>query len=663
MGGLSGNLPLNFDWEAYLKLNPDLGKAGIHTRVRANIHWKNHGHKENRKYSKEHFSDFSGGTYKINEHKNMTNDYQIVRHDKKIAVLVHCYFIDILMDEIIPRLLPLRNDAFFYFNFVKGRETPEALTTIKRSFKNFQITFTDNPGRDIRGFLYILNSIYSQKKTYDYYLFLHTKKSLHGIESGTIWRNRLLNGTVANTKKIEQILSKFEDDPTIGMISSKIQHLKGHGSEEEKIKLEKCFEKFGMIKRINEFIGGTMFWVRAPILDQYFNKSGLLEEIVQDFTEDGIPHSGWHHAFERLFGSMVMELEYQISHCDEIITTPNKKREKVIWILPSFNIGGGNRGIFEVGENLLKFGYDVEMYSMSASTSMDWYGRPKFASFVVINENDIINRFNGMNIDHIIATGWQTCELVNKIPAKKKYYFIQDYEPWFNNADVEKAKMSYHYNFERFVVSNWLKEKLLADHGASSTFVPMGTRLLNTEKPKKWKSTLTLVALVKHFAHTGRNCQVIAETLHSLSKNNIRIITYGQMGKADLRFFDPQTYKIDHRGAVNTDQLAKIYEEADLLLDMSKYRGTVTACMEASQFGVVPFITNPNIGVTDHGYINDINFIEIAPDPSDAIEKIVKLTKNPEKFEQMSQEVIDHGYRLNWFWTADAMDKVMQRKA
>ena len=42
---------------------------------------------------------------------------------EKIAVLVHCYYVDVLIQTILPKLLPLAKHADFYFNFIKNNDT------------------------------------------------------------------------------------------------------------------------------------------------------------------------------------------------------------------------------------------------------------------------------------------------------------------------------------------------------------------------------------------------------------------------------------------------------------------------------------------------------------------------------------------------------------
>ena len=46
-------LPNDFDWRAYLKLNPDLGNAGLVNERQARYHYFHYGKKQNRKYKPE----------------------------------------------------------------------------------------------------------------------------------------------------------------------------------------------------------------------------------------------------------------------------------------------------------------------------------------------------------------------------------------------------------------------------------------------------------------------------------------------------------------------------------------------------------------------------------------------------------------------------------
>ena len=77
------NLPQDFDWKTYIKVNPDLTMFGVNTEVRAQNHYLTYGIKEGRQYSfdNELPIDFDITMYKwLNEDLNKLTDSQLIDH-------------------------------------------------------------------------------------------------------------------------------------------------------------------------------------------------------------------------------------------------------------------------------------------------------------------------------------------------------------------------------------------------------------------------------------------------------------------------------------------------------------------------------------------------------------------------------------------------------
>jgi lipopolysaccharide biosynthesis protein len=240
---------------------------------------------------------------------------------EKIAVLVHCYFIDVLIHTVLPKLLPLSKYADFYFNFIKNNDTVNqtmAIEIIKSNFDNFTINYTEkNIGRDINGQFNNLKSIYKTNKKYDFYLLVHTKKSTHlNKKAAKYWTDELLNSTVGNYDVINNILDNFTNNKKIGMVGcpkNKYETLKVmfHDNKE---KYDTICDILGIDKKTKSyFIGGTFFWVKSEIIDHYFKNNDNLNTISSNFGEKGLLDGDWHHAMERIYGTLCYDLGYAIN--------------------------------------------------------------------------------------------------------------------------------------------------------------------------------------------------------------------------------------------------------------------------------------------------------------------------------------------------------------
>lgn len=241
---------------------------------------------------------------------------------EKIAVLVHCYFMDVLMHTVLPKLLPLSKYADFYFNFIEKNDIVNqkmAIELIKNNFINYTINYTKkNIGRDINGQFNNLKSIYESDKSYDFYLFVHTKKSTHLNRSAAKnWVDNLLNDTVGNYDVINKILDDFKNNKKLGIVGSKndlFKTLKVMFSA-NKEKYYKICEILNVDKTIDSyFIAGTFFWSRAEIIDYYFKDNDNLKIISSNFDESGLLDGDWHHAMERIYGTLCYSLGYTINN-------------------------------------------------------------------------------------------------------------------------------------------------------------------------------------------------------------------------------------------------------------------------------------------------------------------------------------------------------------
>ena len=146
--------------------------------------------------------------------------------------------------------------------------------------------------------------------------------------------------------------------------------------------------------------------------------------------------------------------------------TSNKKI-KVAWLIPEFLEGsGGHRTILIHAKNLEDHGYECSIY-------IEGNGR------LVACPKQEVKKMFGLDFERIsygwdlisecdiaIATVWYSARFVRDIQFNcKKIYFIQDYEPWFNQMGDGHllAELSYTYGLIPITIGNWLRHKLYAE--------------------------------------------------------------------------------------------------------------------------------------------------------------------------------------------------------
>ena len=235
-----------------------------------------------------------------------------------IAVLVHLYYED-GFDIIKNELLNLSNlDVRFFFNISADNIKYENnCNEIKKVFPQAIITISPNKGKDIGGKLTLLYLCIQLNMSFDFYIFIHDKKSLH-TSLGDIWRTRLLR--IISKTNAGIILQHFKENRETGIVSSKEFIVNEYNSTKKSFdtknnsNLKRLIENYNLKPRGYEFVGGTMYWVRAEIYNSFFKKHSPLK-IRSTFERGNVldnDHGTVTHAWERILSWIASDKGYKI---------------------------------------------------------------------------------------------------------------------------------------------------------------------------------------------------------------------------------------------------------------------------------------------------------------------------------------------------------------
>jgi hypothetical protein len=171
---------------------------------------------------------------------------------------------------------------------------------------------------------------------------------------------------------------------------------------------------------------------------------------------------------------------------------------RVAWIMsPPGQNSGGHQNLFrfmrvleEAGHRNVVYLYSNESDLSAAASEAVVRDSPSYA------ETDAEFRlWTGEvpdDIDAIVATGWETAyPSFRSSSLARRFYFVQDFEPWFTGAGTSSAlaEATYRFGFNGVTAGGWLEQKLHADYGMETARFDFGAdpdhyRLLDDAGPR-----------------------------------------------------------------------------------------------------------------------------------------------------------------------------------
>lgn len=277
--------------------------------------------------------------------------------DKKIAVHLHVFYVDLLEDF----LGAFKNFHFAYDLFIttdNDTKKSEIEAILNQNAKNARIFVTGNIGRDILPMLKLKEYL----SEYDYIGHFHTKKSKEAdFWAGESWRNELIDMLI---KPADNILANFANDklglviadiPTFFRYNKIVDAWNEHLIAPE---MNDLWQKMGMTKTIdfNNFHTfvmsyGTFVWFKYDALKPLFE----LNLTDNDVPAEPLPQNSILHAIERLLVYIAWNEHYdfRISK-NPIDITPfvdnklyNERRDSAPHTYVDFTHMGGIKGAFK----------------------------------------------------------------------------------------------------------------------------------------------------------------------------------------------------------------------------------------------------------------------------------------------------------------------------
>lgn len=238
--------------------------------------------------------------------------------NKKIVIIAHIFY-ENGWDIIAPQVknLEIFQPALFVNICNNNLNKTKIINEINKTFQNAIIITSPNIGKDIGGKLALLDLCSRLNIKTDYYILLHDKNSPH-TTLADMWREKLFK--IVQKDNVSHIHSLFLNNDKIGIVAAKEfisneydSKTKNFDSTSNEI-IKKLISEYQLKISNYDFVGGTMFWIRAEIYNIFFNKYNPLE--IRATLEEGNVFDNIHgtttHAWERILSYIAIDQGYYI---------------------------------------------------------------------------------------------------------------------------------------------------------------------------------------------------------------------------------------------------------------------------------------------------------------------------------------------------------------
>ena len=318
------------------------------------------------------------------------------------------------------------------------------------------------------------------------------------------------------------------------------------------------------------------------------------------------------------------------------------------WVIPEMGVGSGRHiNIFRFVNLLQKMGIKNRIYIFKGN-NLDT--NEKLRAFLkehydIINDDiEVYSDVSYMKFAHgTFATSWNTAYYVRKFNNTiSKFYFVQDFEPYFFALGSEYmfAENTYRFGFRGITAGDWLKDKLRDEYGMkTSSFGFSYDRDLYIKKEKR--DNVKRLFFYARPVTARRAFELGLLTLNEITKRKpeVEVVFAG---------WDVSNYEIPFKhlnaGSVRLDQLADLYAQCDMCLVLSNTNLSLLP-LEVMASNSVAVCTK---GANSEWLVNDENAVMVDFDPIAIADKIEYYFDHPEELAAIREKGMEFAQKTSW---------------
>jgi glycosyltransferase involved in cell wall biosynthesis len=317
------------------------------------------------------------------------------------------------------------------------------------------------------------------------------------------------------------------------------------------------------------------------------------------------------------------------------------------WIVPEIGVGsGGHINIFRFCSYLQRKGHHNRVYVFKSSIYKSNKVLTKFVHkhFNVEKSIEFICDIGEIKYaDATIATSWQTAYYVNIFDnTRKKFYFVQDFEPFFYAVGSEYAfaENTYKMNLIGLTAGEWLKNKLSRDYGMRCTSFSFSYDKEIYKPIRKRDKTMRVL----FYARPVTPRRMFEIGLIALNK------FYQKFPDAGIIFagWDVGGYAVPfphlNAGCVDVPELSDLYSQCDVVLTLS---GTNLSLLPLEVMACKTALMS-NRGENVEWLLNDENSILCDLSVEDISSKLIAIFNDSKKLKRITEKGYNFSIESNW---------------
>ncbi len=368
---------------------------------------------------------------------------------------------------------------------------------------------------------------------------------------------------------------------------------------------------------------------------------------------------------------------------DERFRSGNKDKMVINWIICNTgSVSGGHMTIFRMINYLEKQGHKNRIYIFGGNG----YGTPqkikKFfnENFIKLDAEVFSDLSSVKDSDALIATQWATVYPARAIQnTRKKFYFVQDFEPWFYpmSSEYKLAENTYKFGFCGICAGPWLAKTVKEKYGMPADYFDLAYEP-EIYKPMEQKGQISVEGTDEAYASkkmvvlpdikiprivcyarpvTPRRCFEL--TVQGLRELFMRGLDF------DLSFvgwdISPYIIPFPYRNlrVLSHEDLAKLYNWADIGIVFSS---TNYSLLPHEMMACKLPILEMKSPTTEVVFKDGENIILADPDPIAIADKLEWLLNNPGERKQIAENAYEYVKQFSWEKSGRKVEEILKKE-